>query len=162
MSASTIHLKLDGIDGESNSTQHKDEIDVESWSWGVSHAGAPAAGGGAAAGKPVFSDLTFTHRADRASPPLWKACASGKHIKNGTLSVAHAGAGTQDYLVIKLREVRVTSVTLADVESDAQPPVESVTLSFTKVEYAYRPQKPNGSLGPAVEFKFDIVANKML
>ena len=32
-------LKLDGIAGESTHASHKDEIDVESWSWGVSHPG---------------------------------------------------------------------------------------------------------------------------
>lgn len=166
MSASSIHLKLDGIDGESTSVQHKDEIEVDSWSWGLSNAGAPAAGGGGGsgagvgAGKPAFSDLTFTHHVDRSSPQLCRHCATGRHIKLGTLFVARPGAGTQDYLTIKLRDVRVTSVTLADVESDAQPPVESVTLAFAKVEYAYRPQKPNGSLGPAVEFKFDLTTNR--
>ena len=160
MSASSIHLKLDGIDGESTSIQHKDEIEVDSWSWGLSNPGAAAGGGGSGAGKPAFSDLTFTHYVDRASPQLCKLCATGKLIKLGTLFVARPGAGTQDYLTVKLRDVRVTSVTLADVESDAQPPVESVTLAFAKVEYAYRPQKPNGSLGPAVEFKFDLTTNK--
>ncbi len=37
-----------------------------------------------------------------------------------------------------------------------------MTLSFAKFEYGYRPQKANGSLGVAVEFKFDIPANKVL
>jgi type VI secretion system secreted protein Hcp len=163
MSASSIHLKLDGIDGESTSDQHKDEIEVDGWNWGLSNVGAPVGGSGGASSvlKPVFSDLTFTHHVDRASPPLFMHCATGKPIKLATLYVARQGTGTQDYLTIKLRGVRVSSVTLADVESDAQPPVESVTLAFTKVEYAYKPQKPNGSLGPAVEFKFDVAANKV-
>lgn len=160
MPSSDIHLKLDAIKGESTSQQHADEIDVESWSWGVTNAAAPATGGGAGAGRAHFQDLTFTHRVDRASPALWKACATGKHVKDGTLSVAHGGPAQQDYLTIKLKDIVVTAVALADVANDAQVPLESVSLAFAKVEYAYRPQKPNGSLGPAEEFKFDLKANK--
>ena len=160
MSASSIHLKLTGIDGESTSNLHKDEIEVDSWTWGVSNADAPGKGGGLSAGKPTFSDLTFTHKIDRASPLLWKSCATGSHINQGTLSVARLGVSTLEYVVIKLRDVLVTAVTLADVTSDAQPPVETVSLSFSKVEYGYKPQKPNGSLGPAIEFKFDLITNK--
>jgi len=32
-------LKLDGIEGESQDYKHKGEIDVESFSWGVSQVG---------------------------------------------------------------------------------------------------------------------------
>lgn len=159
MSASDIHLKLDGIKGESTSVQHNDEIDVESWAWGVT--GGSAASGGGGVGRATFADLSFTHRVDRASPALWKACATGRRIRDAVLSVARAGAGTQDYLVVKLRDVSVTSVALSDAAADALVPLEAVSLAFAKVEYSYKPQNANGSLGAAVEFKFDLVRNKV-
>lgn len=161
MSASDIHLKLNGIKGESTSVPHKDEIDVESWTWGVAGVSASPGGGGGGAGRARFTDLSFTHRVDRASPDLWKACATGRHVRDAVLSVARPGAGTQDYLVVKLRDVSVTSVAMSDAAADALVPLESVSLAFAKVEYSYRPQNPNGSLGAAVEFKFDLVANKV-
>ena len=68
MSTSDIHLKIDGIKGESTDARHRDEIVVDSWTWGVANAAPPAGGGGGGAGKPSFSDLSFTHRVDRASP----------------------------------------------------------------------------------------------
>ena len=37
-------LKIDGIDGDSTSVQHKGEIDVQSWSWGVIQAGSSSGG----------------------------------------------------------------------------------------------------------------------
>jgi len=151
MSASDIHLKIDGIKGESTDARHRDEIVVESWTWGVA-GGQPAGGGGSGVGKPSFSDLSFTHRVDRASPLLWRACASGRHLKDATLSVARGGAGAQDYLTIRLREVQVTAVALADSASDAAPPLETVSLSFSEVRYGYRAQKPNGALDAAIEF----------
>ena len=158
MSASDIHLKLNGIKGESNSAQHNDEIEVESWTWGVASESAPGGGG---AGRARFTDLSFTHRVDRASPEVWKACATGRHISDAVLSVARIGVGTQNYLVVKMRDVRVTSVALADTAADALKPLESVSLAFAKVEYSYKPQNANGSLGAAVEFKFDLVRNKV-
>jgi type VI secretion system secreted protein Hcp len=52
---------------------HRDEIVVESWNWGVANPAPVTPGGGAAAGRASFADFTFTHRVDRASPLLWKA-----------------------------------------------------------------------------------------
>ena len=54
-------LKLDGISGESLNPDYKENIDVESWSWGVSNSGnaiGRAAGGGA--GKVSAQDIHFT------------------------------------------------------------------------------------------------------
>lgn len=154
MSTSDIHLKLDGIKGESTDARHRDEIVVDSWSWGVV-GGAPPAGGGGGSGKPTFSDLSFTHRVDRASPLLWRACASGRHIKEAVLSVTRAGSVTQDYLTIRLRDVTVTAVALTDAAGDSAPPLETVSLSFSSLRYGYRAQRPNGALEPALEFSHD-------
>ena len=51
-------LMLDGIKGESNDAKHKGEIDVKSFSWGVSQTGAGHTGLGSGAGKAEFQDLT--------------------------------------------------------------------------------------------------------
>ena len=40
MAAVDYFIKFDGIKGESADVKHKDEIDVESWSWGETNAGA--------------------------------------------------------------------------------------------------------------------------
>ena len=75
-----IFMKINGIQGESRDKHHKDEIEVLSWSWGLSNqATAPSAGGGAGAGKVKFQDISFTHLVDKASPNLMLSCASGKH-----------------------------------------------------------------------------------
>ena len=39
-------------------------------------------------------------------------------------------------------------------------PTDSVSFNFAKIEVAYKPQKADGSLGSAVEFKYDLKANK--
>ena len=65
-----VFLKLGDIKGESKDSKHAGEIDVLSWSWGVSQTGTMAYGGGGGAGKANFSDLSFMHAVDKASPVL--------------------------------------------------------------------------------------------
>ena len=103
------YLKIDGIKGESLNDKHKDEIDVESFSWGVSQTGSLATGGGSGAGKAQFQDLQISTNMSKASPLLFKACATGEHIKEATLSGRKAGdgKGSSDYLVIKMNDVLV-------------------------------------------------------
>ena len=62
--ASDIFAKIGDIKGESLDDKHKDEIEVLSYSWGVSHAGAIESGGGGGAGKASFHDLSLlrSHR----------------------------------------------------------------------------------------------------
>ena len=160
MSTSDIHLKLDGIKGESTDARHRDEIVVDSWTWGVANA-APPAGGGGGTGRPSFSDLSFTHRVDRASPLLWKACAAGTALREAVLSVARGTGSSPDYLQVTLRDVRVTAVALADAAADGQAPTETVSLAFAKVDYAYRAQRPNGSLDAPVAFGYDLKRNRV-
>ena len=75
-----IFMKIRDIQGESRDKDHKDEIEVLSWSWGLSNqVASPSPGGGAGAGKVKFQDISFTHLVDKASPNLMLSCASGKH-----------------------------------------------------------------------------------
>ena len=151
---SDIHLKIDGIRGESTDARHRDEIVVESWAWGVAAAvAAVGAAGGSGVGRPTFSDLTFSHRVDRASPLLWDACASGRRLREALLSVTRVGPAPQDYLSIRLRNVAVTAVALADTAGDGAAPLETVSLAFDEVRYGYRPQRASGQLDTAVEFE---------
>ena len=49
MAAVDYFLKVDGIQGESKADKHKDEIDIESFSWGATQSGTFAVGGGGGA-----------------------------------------------------------------------------------------------------------------
>jgi type VI secretion system secreted protein Hcp len=160
MAAERWFLKLDGIIGESTHSAHKDEIDVESWSWGVSNSGSSSGGGGGGAGKASFQDFHFVSRISKASPALFTACASGSHIKEALLSgVRGAGKGI-DYLKYKLRDVLVTSLMQSD--TDAEPPVEQFSLSYSKVEWSYTPQSSSGKAGTPIKAGWDLKTNKKL
>lgn len=149
-------IKIGDIKGESTDAKHKDEVETLSWSWGLSNANS-GVGGGGGTGKASFHDLSFTHVLDRASPLLMQACATGQHLKDATLTTRKAGKGQLEFLIVKMNDVVVTSVALS---GSSDTPAESVTLQFAKIELEYKTQKPDGSLGEGVFFKFDIKANK--
>ena len=156
--ASDIFAKIGDIKGESPDDKHKGEIEVLSWSWGVTQSGTMAFGGGGA-GKANFNDFAFTHHIDKASPSLLKACATGEHIKEATITVRKAGKGQQEFLIIKMNDILITSVNPSG-SSDAKFSAESVALQFAKVDLEYKPQKKDGSLDAGIHFKYDIKGNK--
>ena len=86
------------------------------------------------------------------------ACATGEHIKDATISVRKAGKGQQEYLIIEMIDILITSVEPS--LSDGQVGTENVSLKPAQVHLEYRPQKPDGSLDVGVHFKYDIKLNK--
>ncbi|NNM29855.1 MAG: type VI secretion system tube protein Hcp, partial [Akkermansiaceae bacterium] len=104
-----MFMKIEGIDGESQDSKHKNEIDVLAWSWGVSQSGLRHVGGGGGAGKANFQDLSFTKFIDKSTPDLMLHCASGKHIDKATLTARTNDPRLEEYLVITLKDVFVSS-----------------------------------------------------
>ena len=157
--ASDIFAKLGDIKGESFDDKHKGEIEVLSWSWGITQSGTMAHGGGGGEGKANFNDFNFTHHIDKASPVLMKACATGEHIKDATITVRKAGKGQQEFLIIKMNDIIITGVAPSGA-GDGAATAEHVALQFAKVDLEYKPQKQDGSLDAGVHFKYDIKGNK--
>jgi type VI secretion system secreted protein Hcp len=157
--ASGIFAKIGNIKGESLDSKHKGEVELLSWSWGVAQSGTMAHGGGGGEGKASFHDFNFTHHIDKASPVLLKACATGEHIKEATITVRKAGKGQQEFLIIKMNDVIITSV---DLSGTGETPASAahVALQFAKVDLEYKPQKADGSLDAGLHFKYDIKGNK--
>ena len=157
--ASDIFAKIGDIKGESLDSKHKDEVEVLSWSWGVSRADTSSSSGGAGSGKANFNDFNFVHHLDKASPNLMRACATGEHIKEATITVRKAGKGQQEFLIIKMNDILITSVNPSG-SGDSAATAESVALQCAKVDLEYKPQKADGSLDAGLHFKYDIKGNK--
>ncbi len=153
-----MFLKLDGIKGESQDAKHKDEIQIQSFSFGVHQTGTSANAGGSGAGKATFEDIHITKAADTASPQLLLNCAIGKHIPSALLTVRKAGGKQEEYYKIKLTDLLVSSVSNTGHGNDA--PMENVSLNFSKINFQYFPQKADGTLGGVSEAGYDIKANQ--
>lgn len=159
MAIADYHLKIDGIDGESEDKGHEKQIDLTNFAWGVVNRGSTGQGGGGGAGKSTANDFGFTKRVDSASPKLMQAAATGTPIKKVVLSVAKAsGKGGQvDYLIITFENCFVSGYTLHG-EGDASVG-DSFTLNVGKVNYEYKPQKADGSLGGVIPANYDWTTN---
>ncbi len=159
MAAVDYFLKLDGIDGESADSKHKGTIDVQSWSWGETQSGSHEAGGGGGAGKVQMQDFHFVMKVNKASPKLMLACANGEHIKSALLICRRAGKEQQEYLTIKMSDLLCSSYQIGGSAGDVIPS-DQVSLNYAKIEFEYKEQKPDGSLGGAVKAGYDLKANK--
>ena len=148
------HIKFDGIQGESTHVDHKGEVEVLSWSWGVSRAGAVHVGGGSSVGKAQPADLHIMHNYDKASPLLAKKCAQGVHFPVVVLTTRKAGEGQKDFLKITMKEVFITSV--APSGGGGGDIVESVSMSYGQIDFSYKPQNETGALGGEVKFGWNV------
>src|SRR5262245_37338768 len=159
MAATDFFLKLEGIDGESTDDKHKGEIDIQSFSWGVSNMGTHGSGGGGGAGKASFQDLHFHTSISKASPKLALCCATGEHIKKAVLTCRKAGKEQQEYLKITLSDVLVTSYQNGG-GSGGVVPSDQVSINFAQIEFEYKPQKADGTLDAAVKAGYNLAQNK--
>ena len=160
MSTVDFFLKIDGIDGESADSKHKNEIDIESWSWGETQTGTFSRAGGGGAGKVAMQDFSFIMKVNKASPKLLLACATGEHIKNVMLTCRKAGKEQQEFMKIKFSDCLVSSYQTGGAETSGIVPTDQISLNFAKIEYEYKEQKADGTLGGAVKAIYDLKANK--
>ena len=66
--AGDIFLKLDGSRAKAEGRRHKDEIEIQSLSWGVSQSNAPSPRAAvAASARCTIQDLRFTKAIDKAT-----------------------------------------------------------------------------------------------
>jgi type VI secretion system secreted protein Hcp len=158
MAAVDYFLKIDGIEGESADQKHKGEIDIESWSWGETNSGTHSGGGGGGAGKVSMQDFHFTMRTNKASPKLLLACANGEHIKKAVLTCRKAGKEQQEYMKITMSDLLVSSFQTGG-SSGGVVPTDQISVNYSKIEYEYKEQKADGSLGGAVTAGWDLKKN---
>ena len=159
MAAVDYFLKVDGIDGESTDDKHKNEIDLESWSWGETNSGTSRAGGGGGAGKVVMQDFHFVMKVNKATPKLMLACATGQHIKEAKLVCRKAGGDQQEYMSIKFSDLLVSSYQTGGSQGEVIP-VDQIGFNFSKIEFEYKPQKADGSLDAPIKTGYDLKLNK--
>ncbi len=159
--AHDMFIKIDDIKGESMDAKHANEIDILSWTWGMTQTGTAQLGPGGGAGKVQVNDLTITKYVDRSSPILLKQCCSGKHLQTAVLVVRKAGGTPLEYLKISMEDLIIAAIGHGGAGGDDKL-TETVTLNFARVKVEYVPQKKDGSGDASIPMGWDIAANKEL
>ena len=153
-------LKIDGIPGESTDEKHKDWIEILSYHHSVNQpvSSTASSAGGATAERADFGGFSITKLVDKATPKLFEASVTGKHIKEITLEVCRAGDDKQKFLEITLEQVLISHYIH---EGDSDFPQESITLSPGKFKIVYSQQKrSDGIPGGNIVAGWDLTTNK--
>ena len=140
-----LFLKMGDVKGESRNRKHKDEIDVLSFSLGVTRANEGS--------QPRIKDFQIVKHIDAASPKLFDLACEGEVVRDATLVLSKPGARpAQDleFYRIILENVVVTSIEPAGAAAGDTLPMEQVSLGFDSMRIEYKPQKADGSLDAAI------------
>lgn len=121
-----MFIKIDGIDGESSDRSHKGEIDVLSWSWGMSSS-AGVTGERIMQPKMGAGTLTIVKTVDRSSPKLHQHCNSGEHVRS-----VEVAEGSRAYT---LYDVRLECGTASGAAGDR--PTEEIAFYYNKIQFQY-------------------------
>ena len=125
-------------------------------------AGSRSSGGARTGGRADFSDMSITHAIDKATPKLKLACANGEHIGTVTLELCRATKDKTPYMVYKMENVIVASVTTTgDAQAvDSPLPLEVLTFNYGKITWTYsETDKLTGSKKGDVETQWNLVNN---
>jgi len=150
-------LKLDGITGESQDANHKNEIQISSFSWGATNVSS-SQGGGSGAGKVSLDGFSIMKAVDKASVPLFKSVVGGTHFATGTITANKAGGGGKVFLKVDFKELFVTSYQLS---GSSEIPMESVSFSYKTIAIEYSMQDTKGITSSAGKATYDVAQNKL-
>ena len=156
------YLKIEGLEGESTSKGMEKQIEIESFTWGDSHAVTVGSGtGGISAGKVNIETLNVVKKVDKASAHLFLASCDGSHFKSATLTFRKAtgSGGQKPFLILKLTDCMVAAYHLAGATGGSDTPAESVSFAFGKIEYEYYEQKSDGSTSKAGNAGWNVQTN---
>ena len=163
MADTFFFLKLEGIEGESQDTDHSGQIDVLSFSESILNAGTYDAGTGGNTGKAAYSDINITKYMDKSSPTLRQYCGLGTSITTATLSCnKQAGDKKVEYFKVTLHNVVITSIQASGSGGSTDPIPESLSMNFAGIEYDYTQQSNTGDAMGTTHFGRDVQKNTNL
>jgi type VI secretion system secreted protein Hcp len=161
-----MFLKLDGIPGDSTDDKHKREIDLESFAFALGRGGdgtgssgvAPATATTSAKGR--LQTLRIDKVYDSASPKLFAAAATGRHIKSGTLTFRRTDdSGGLEFLTYTLSDVQVTSYDQGGKDGDARDLgslEEEVGLTAARIHVTEQTVDADGKKGPVLSTEWTV------
>ncbi len=153
--ANDVFLQMEGMQGDATDATFRDAIVVQDFAFGVSTGPTTV---GALPGKPQFDVVTFSKRVDRSSPKLFAAAAAAQGIPTATFSTRGTGVKAFVFYKIKLTDVLVSSLKV----SETADLMESVSLSFGKIEIEVFTQDPQGRVTSAGKAGWDVRSSRRL
>lgn len=152
--AKDIYLKLDPIKGEAKDEKHPETIKLDSVSLGAHNSGTFGGTGGGGSGVVTLQDVQCSGVISKASPMLFKACATGQHIDKAEIFMRKAGGDQEDFLIVTLEPLIVSSYSVSEAGSDGLP-TDHFSLSYDKITYEYKPQDAKGKTSGSTKVSYE-------
>ena len=153
---SSMYMQITGIDGESTDKDHKDWIEVLSFSMGMADPGGGATGATRRRGDVVIEDIVVVKELDKSSPKLMEKCAMGAVIPSLVLEVCGSATDASfTYYKYELENVMVTSFYCGGSTEEGVP-VETFTLNYEEITVTYTETDSTGKSKGNVEFTWKV------
>jgi type VI secretion system secreted protein Hcp len=154
-----IYVKYDGIDGEATHETHKKWLDAGSLQFGVGRSISTPAGSTAnrEASEPSVSEVTISKLMDSASPKLFTESCTGAAGKKVQIHLVSTGSPGNTYVEYTLTNALISSYS---VSTGGDRPSESVSISFTKLEYKFIPYDDKNKAGTPISVSYDLSTTK--
>ncbi|MBP2298719.1 Hcp family type VI secretion system effector [Azospirillum picis] len=154
-----IYLKYEGIDGEATHETHKKWLDVGSLQWGVGRAISTPSGSTAnrEASEPSVSEVTITKLMDSSSPKFFVESCTGAVSKKVQIHLVTTGSPGNTYAEYTLTNALVSAYSMS---SGGDRPSESISISFTKMEYKFIPYDDKNKAGTPISVSYDLSTTK--
>jgi type VI secretion system secreted protein Hcp len=164
MARAAAFLDLEGVKGEATDEGHKDQIEVESFSWGGTNPSSREKGStGHGSGQASLGDLHIVMSMNKATPPLIHLMTTGKHVGKAVLSLNKATGEDKmaglEYMKVELKEVSVTSYQIGG-SGNGGIPMDSFSLAYDEIKFDYNQQTEKGGKGAQPKAAFNVRTGK--
>lgn len=154
-----IYVKYDGIDGEATQADHKKWLDVGSIQWGVGRAISATSGSTSnrEASEPSVSEVTLSKMMDSSSPKFFTEAVTGAVGKKVVIHLVTTGSPGKTYAEYTLTNALVSSYSMS---TGGDRPAESLSISFTKLEFKFTPYDDKNNAKTPIVVSYDISTTK--
>ena len=154
--SNAIYMKLEGATGECQKAKHEEEIELESFGWGIENTSTMTSSKGTAEGVCTPAEVEVEKLIDSSTTAILGRCATGKPFDEAIIYVERAGGDeTVTALKITLTNAFVSSYEVKDSTSGGLP-TETMKMSFEDIKFEYTAQEGTSAAGTTIPFGYNI------
>lgn len=149
----------DAIKGNCEITGYIGKIIVQSYSHGVAlPMQMDASQTERTAGRPSFTELTFSKMSDLSTTELYKACTRGTNVPLAKLHVGRVENGVyMAFLTYEMTNAMVSNISTA---AGGGLPSDSFSINFTKIKCDYTKQKTDSAAAGTATWNWNLETMK--
>lgn len=154
-----IILEIKDIKGNCQIDNHVDHIILHSFSHSVAlPMQMDTSNTERTAGRPMFSEMSFSKMTDVATPALYNACVQGKKLDDAKIYIGRNEAG----VYMPLMEYVLSNAMVSNISTSGGGgvPSDSFSLNFTKITSVFTQQKSDSTKKGVASFGWDLETNK--